>query len=254
MQLNTQSYGSGEPLIILHGLFGSLNNWNSISKRLSAEYRVIAVDQRNHGASPHTRHMDYPSMADDLRDVLDTNRIASAHVLGHSMGGKTAMQFATSYPDRVRKLIVVDIAPRAYPPHHDDLIEAMQALDLAAATSRSDLDRDLARRISDVSVRQFLLTNVVRDDEGRYYWRLDLEAITQAYDALVAAIDPPSPFDGPTFFVRGERSDYIRAEDREQIMAIFPNARIETIAGVGHWVHAEAPAEFIRRVQAFLRE
>lgn len=251
MHLAFQHYGSGEPLIVLHGLFGARSNWHSISRELATHYQVIAVDQRNHGASPHTERMSYPEMAEDLRALLDRLALERVHLLGHSMGGKTAMQFALSYPQRTHRLIVVDIAPRAYPSHHDTILEALNALDLAAARSRSDLDRQLARWIDDAALRQFLLTNVTRDAQGRFVWRINLPAITQQYPNLLAAVDGP-PFAGPTLFIRGERSDYITEAARPDIERLFPHAHIVTVPGAGHWVHAEAPAEVVRLVRAFL--
>lgn len=251
MQLNYQRLGSGHPLVILHGLFGSLTNWSSISKRLAARYSVFAVDQRNHGGSPHTDNMSYPLMADDLRELMQQQEIEQAHVLGHSMGGKTAMQYAIAFPDLVDKLVVVDIAPKAYPPHHDDIFAAMRSLDLAA-TSRADLDADLARTLPDPAVRQFLLTNIARDDNGNFRWKLNVDAIERAYPEIVGGLESTARFDGPTLFIRGERSEYIEADDQPAILQIFPHARFATIAGAGHWVHAEAPAEFLRVLQEFL--
>lgn len=253
MRLNLQRYGSGPPLIILHGLFGSRANWHAISRALANEFEVIAVDQRNHGNSPHVDEMNYAAMADDLLQLMTHEGIARAHVLGHSMGGKTAMQFALSYGERVDRLIVVDIAPRAYPPHHDELLDALCELDLRAATSRAELDALLARRVEAPPVRQFLLTNVTRDDNGGFVWRINLPAIVANYAALVAEVDSARSFEGPTLFVRGGRSDYIRDADRADMLRLFPRATIITIADAGHWVHADAPAPFIRCVRAFLR-
>ncbi len=254
MRLHTQHYGAGHPLVILHGLFGSLLNWNSISKLLGAHYRVVAVDQRNHGSSPHTPDMSYPAMADDLLELFEAEQLGSAHVLGHSMGGKTAMQFALTYPDRVDRLIVVDIAPRAYAPHHDDIFAAMYALDLRQSPNRSELDQALAQHIHDRAVRQFLLTNVVRDDAGGFRWKINLDALRDNYRALVGGVGTRGRFDKPTLFVRGEKSDYIQSSDEPQIRALFPQATIRTIEGAGHWVHAEAPTEFAQVVLEFLQQ
>jgi esterase len=252
MRLNLQRYGDGPPLIVLHGLFGSRANWHGISRALAGEFEVIAVDQRNHGSSPHTAEMSYAAMADDLRELMTHEGIERAHLLGHSMGGKTAMQFALTHGDRVDHLIVVDIAPRAYPPHHDELLDAMCDLDLGAATTRADLDAMLAQRIDSAPVRQFLLTNVTRDDEGRFGWRINLPVIQASYESIVAEVDSPRAFEGPALFLRGERSDYISDDDRADILRLFPHAAIETIPGAGHWVHAEAPETFLRAVRAFL--
>jgi esterase len=252
MQLNYQRLGSGFPLVILHGLFGSLTNWSSLSKRLAAHYTVLAVDQRNHGGSPHSDDMSYAHMADDLRELLQREGIETAHVLGHSMGGKTAMQFALAFPDLVHKLVVVDIAPRAYAPHHDEIFAAMRALDLAAATSRAELDTDLARTLLDPAVRQFLLTNIARDDNGSFRWKINLNGIERAYPSIVGSLEATARFDGPALFIRGERSDYVAPDDQPAIKEIFPHAEFATIPGAGHWVHAEAPTEFLRVLQEFL--
>ncbi len=252
MHLYHQRYGSGDSLIILHGLFGSLVNWSTLSKKLSEHYEVIAVDQRNHGNSPHSETMDYGSMAEDLRVLMQAEHIDAAHIIGHSMGGKTAMQFALTFPNQVDKLVVVDIAPKSYDRHHDEILDALCSLDLGAATSRGDLDRALARHIPEAGVRQFLLMNVARDDAGGFRWKIDLDAIARNYDRLVEWSDSGRTFPGPTCFVRGEGSDYIQPEDEAVIRSLFPQAEIVTVADVGHWVHAEAPQEFYRIVRDFL--
>jgi esterase len=254
MQLNYQRYGHGSPLIILHGLFGSLNNWNTLSKRFGEYYQVFAVDQRNHGASPHSDRSSYPLMAEDLRAFMQQQQLASASLLGHSMGGKTAMQFALSYPEQVAKLVVVDIAPKAYPPHHDTILDALCGLDLSQHSSRAELDQALADKIDSRPIRQFLLTNVTRDEAGRFVWKMNLDGIKQTYDQIVGAVEQHGRFDKPALFVRGETSDYIQNTDRPVIEALFPQARIVTIPGAGHWVHAEAPADFFAAALDFLRE
>jgi esterase len=254
MQLHYQRYGEGDPLIILHGLFGSLANWTTISKKFAEQYEVWAVDQRNHGSSPHSDTMDYQAMADDLQEFVQSQQISSAHLLGHSMGGKTAMQFALTYPGYVKKLIVVDIAPKGYPRHHDEILDALCSLDLSAANSRSELDTALAQYISDAAVRQFLLTNAVRSTSGGFEWKMNLDAIKQCYDNLIAGIDEKGQFDKPALFIRGEKSDYIGEDDYRLIQTMFPQASIKTIAGAGHWVHAEAPETFYKIVSDFLRQ
>lgn len=252
MQLYYQSYGQGRPLIVLHGLFGSSTNWNSVSKALAADYRVLAVDQRNHGSSPHTDDLSYALLAEDLRAFIEQHELRSAYLLGHSMGGKTAMEFALRYPALVDRLIVADIAPRAYPPHHDEILAALDALDLRAYTSRSELDAALAVGIPDLPTRQFLLTNVTRDERGGFRWKLNLPAIERNYAELIAGIPDGRSFDGATLFVRGALSDYVLPSDEPQIRALFPQVSIVTVAGAGHWVQAEAPAGFIRLVREFL--
>lgn len=252
MELAYQSYGAGAPLVILHGLFGSRDNWHMLSRKLGAHYHVFAVDQRNHGDSPHDERFDYPAMADDLRGFAEKHGLHNINLLGHSMGGKTAMQFALSYPAYLARLVVADIAPRAYPPHHDEILDTMCALDLAALQTRQQLDQALAERIDDMTTRQFIMKNVARGEDGAFRWKLNLDALRRNYDAIAAAVEGDAPFHKPTLFMRGERSDYIADADEPQIRALFPEAQIATLAGAGHWLHAEKPAEFFDMLTQFL--
>lgn len=254
MQLHYQSYGQGRPLVILHGLFGSSTNWNSMSKLLAERYRVLAVDQRNHGGSPHSDEFSYALLAEDLHAFVQQHELGAVYVLGHSLGGKTAMEYALRYPAEIARLVVVDIAPRAYPPHHDEIFDALCHLDLRAYTSRSALDAALAERLPDAVTRQFLLTNAARDEQGGFRWKLNLAALERNYDQITVEIAGGRSFDRPTLFVRGERSDYVQPADEPAIRALFPQAAIATVAGAAHWVHAEAPAEFARVVREFLPE
>lgn len=252
MDLNFKSFGQGPPLVILHGLFGTLDNWQTLGKRWAEEFTVFLVDQRNHGRSPHEAGIDYPSMAADLKAFLEDNWIYETHVLGHSMGGKTAMQFALDYPEMVDKLVVVDIAPRAYPGGHEDIFEALLALDLAALGERSEADALLAKSIPQRGVRQFLLKNLTRTREGGYAWKMNLPVIYEHYAAILANVRAAEPFAGPTLFVRGGQSDYVSDADWPAAQALFPQARLETVAGAGHWVHAERPEELYGLVKDFL--
>ena len=253
MTLHSQEYGSGHPLIILHGLFGSLDNWHSLSKILGGSFRVFAVDQRNHGRSPHSDIFTYEALAEDLGEFLDEHKLKSAHVLGHSLGGKTAMQFALTYAHRVDKLIVVDIAPRAYPPVHDEIFDAMIPLDLRTYSSRQAVDEAMAKKIPDVATRQFLMKNLGRDESGGFRWKVNLEAIKKNYDEIARAIESDSTFTKPTLFVRGERSGYVRDSDVPDIRKLFPQAEIAGL-DTGHWVHAEAPQAFSGLVLEFLQK
>ncbi len=252
MDLHYQSYGEGHPLIILHGLFGSLNNWQTMSRELGEFYKVFAVDQRNHGNAPHSDIFNYHVMAEDLGVFMQSHDLSSTYLLGHSMGGKTAMQFAVTNPEKVDKLIVVDIAPKAYPPEHDEIFEALCSLDLNAFSSREEIDAALAQKIGNPAVRQFLLTNVTRDDSGGFKWKMNLDVIYKNYDQINKELESNRTFEKPTLFIKGERSDYIQEEDTAIIKDIFPHARIVTVAGAGHWVHVEAPEEFSRLVVDFL--
>jgi pimeloyl-ACP methyl ester carboxylesterase len=252
MQLVSQRLGAGHPLIVLHGLFGSLTNWRSLSNMLAERYLVVAVDQRNHGSSPHSDTFNYQVMAEDLRELMAAQELSTAYLLGHSMGGKTAMQFAILYPDVVDALIVVDIAPKAYPPGHDAILDALNALDVSAYGRRADLDRALSQDIEDLTIRQFLLTNVTRNANGEFKWKINLDAISSNYGEIIAGLDPAGRFEKPTLFVRGERSEYIQPDDEGLITTMFPRATIVTVPGVGHWVHAEAPAALAQIVVEFL--
>src|SRR5262245_20978351 len=253
MRIHFQSYGRGAPLIILHGLFGSLENWHSISQGLAADFQVFAVDQRNHGRSPHAAEMSYQLMAEDLKQFVADQQLGAVNLLGHSMGGKTAMLFALTYPESVQKLIVVDIAPRAYSERHLEILSALSSLDLIAFKSRAEMESQLEPSIPDLAVRRFLLKNVKRDEAGTFYWQMNLPAIEENYGRLGEEIASQRPFEKPTLFVRGERSSYIRDEDLPAIEKLFPRVEHCKIAGAGHWIHADSPEAFLRKVREFLK-
>jgi pimeloyl-ACP methyl ester carboxylesterase len=252
MPLHFESYGHGFPLLILHGLFGSLENWRTLSKAFSQSYQVFVLDQRNHGRSPHSDIFNYRVMAEDLKEFLQQQGLSSIHLLGHSMGGKTAMQFALTYPEEVDKLIVVDIAPKAYPPGHDDIFAALFSLDVQDFRSRQEADDTLAKHLPDLALRQFLLKNLERKATGGFHWRINLEAIHQNYPEMLKDLEGNGQFHRPTLFIRGGNSGYIHPEDLPTIKAIFPQAQLVTIPHTGHWVHAEAPQEFAKVVLNFL--
>jgi len=252
MRLFYRQEGRGEPLIILHGLLGSSDNWRAMSRRLAQHFAVYSLDLRNHGHSPHAAEMNYPLMANDLREFVEANRLERVFLLGHSMGGKVAMQFAVDYPAQVEKLVIVDIAPRTYPPSQRPLLAALRALDLGAIGSFAEADAALKPAIPETALRQFLLKNLSRDERGRFRWRIGLEEIAENYDALTLAIAIDPPFEKPACFIRGGRSDFIADLDAALIRRAFPRARIETIEGAGHWVQSEAPEEFYRAVSGFL--
>lgn len=254
VRLSFRRYGDAGPAVLfLHGLFGSAKNWHTQASALAGEFSACTVDLRNHGASPHCAHMDYPGMAADVLALMDRLGIGQAGVLGHSMGGKVAMQIALQAPARVWKLIVVDIAPRAYPRHHDEVLEAMQALDLRTHRTRQAVDAALRDGIPDERVRQFILTNLIRDrDSGLFAWQLNLPGIVENYHHLSAA-PTGTRFDGPTLFIKGGASDYIRDADRGAIEALFPAAAAKIMVNAGHWPHAEKPQAFQKLVGDFLR-
>ena len=253
MDLNYKSFGAGPPLVVLHGLFGTLDNWSTLARRWAEHYTVILVDQRNHGRSPHAPAMDYALMAEDLAAFLEGQWVHRCHLLGHSMGGKVAMQVALTYPDLVEKLVVVDMAPRQFARGHDDVFRALLALDPARLTDRRAADGELAALLPQAGVRQFLLKNLARDPAGGFRWRMNLEVLHRDYEKLIGPVGQPGDrFDGPALFVRGGLSDYVRDSDWPDIQQLFPAARLETVAGAGHWVHAEAPGELDRLVNRFL--
>lgn len=252
ISLNFKSYGQGNPVIILHGLFGTLDNWQTIARQLSANYLVYLVDQRNHGRSPHTDDFDYSLLAEDLKDFMESEGMSQATIIGHSMGGKTAMQFAVSYPEMVHSLIVVDIAPKAYEGGHQEIFDALLSVDLTKIESRKMADEQLMSAIPDFGVRQFLLKNLTREKEGGYRWKMNLPAIYKNYQHILDNILLDEPFSGPSLFIRGEKSGYIKQEDDSLIKSVFPEAQIVTIPNAGHWVHAEAPKALLLAFENFM--
>ncbi len=253
LDLDYQRQGSGEPLVITHGLFGSRLNWRSVAEKLAEHFDVINVDLRNHGDSPHAPEHNYSVMARDVLALLDHLGLERAHILGHSMGGKLGMVFAANWPERLHSLMVVDIAPRDYPPLHDYIFDALRAVDFREVDSRKDVEAELAEYVPEPPVRQFLLTNLVRR-QGRLGWKLNLETLYANYDALNAMPALAHPFAGPALFIRGGNSDYVRESDREPIHRHFPAACIKTFPNVHHWPHIEAPVAFLRTVIDFARD
>lgn len=250
MQLHTQILGQGQPLVLLHGLFGSADNWGMVAKHFAQHYQVISVDLRNHGRSPHSPTQTYAEMADDLHDTLTALGLDQVQLLGHSLGGKVAMQFATQYPDKVSKLIVVDMAMRAYPDRYTQLMNHMLAVDLSQMASRNEVDNALKDAIPNLKVRQFLLTNLVKHDT-QLQWRINLPALKANYATLIAAI--AVHFSAPSLFIRGARSDYVQDHDITELQAHFPQAQFVTLP-TDHWVHAEQPQLFIQTVADFLNQ
>ncbi len=254
MKLNFRQYSTeGEPLLILHGLFGSLGNWGGQSRQFAKDFAVYGLDLRNHGGSPHSDIMDYASMAQDVVEFMDDHGIERCHLLGHSMGGKTAMQVALSAPDRVMSLVVADIAPVQYRGQHDSILDGLQAIDLASVRTRNEADEVLAEFESDELVRQFLLTNLVRNPDGEgFVWRINLPVLQANYDRLREKPPSEGVFSGPTLFVKGDLSNYIKEKHRDVILERFPSANIKVIMHTGHWLHAEKPQTFYRIVHGFL--
>lgn len=256
MELHYREYGEGFPLIILHGLLGSSGNWHTLSRSVfSKTYRVFTLDLRNHGRSPHDKEMTYDAMASDVVEFASDHDLERFHLLGHSMGGKVAMSLAGSEPELVDKLIIADIAPRAYHDHHTHLFEALTGLDLETIGSRTDADKRLKDLVPSFVFRQFLLKNLAHDKEIGYYWRPNLKNIWDAYGAIAESdVSTEQGFLGETLFVRGGSSDYVTEEDEAQIASLFPKSQLSTMDNVGHWPHAEAPKEFSQIVTQFLSQ
>ena len=251
MQLNFKKSGSGPPLVILHGLFGSLDNWFSIAKELVEHYTLYLVDQRNHGDSPHSTEWNYGVMVEDLLELLDAEGLDSVYLMGHSMGGKTVMNFAVQYPERVSKLIVGDIAPRYYPIHHQVILEGLNALDLSQLQSRKEADDLLAPYIPELGIRQFLLKSLGRDANG-FAWKINLSVITQHIEEVGKALDEETVFEGPTLFLGGANSSYIQEKDLPDMKRHFPNCTWISIPNAGHWLHAEQPQAVVAEMRKFL--
>ncbi|MDX1402230.1 MAG: alpha/beta fold hydrolase [Kiloniellales bacterium] len=247
--------GDGEPLLILHGLFGARGNWASHVKALTPHFRVITADLRNHGASPWADSMSYDDMADDLRALLDRLGLDTASVIGHSMGGKVAMALALAENERVSRLVVVDIAPVSYPPRLLSYAEAMAAIDPDQLKGRAEADKLLQKVVDDPSVRAFLLQNL-RREEGRLRWRLNLEILIREMEAISGFPEKlrQEAYGGPTLFVAGGRSDHLTADHQQEIQRLFPNATARLLPSAGHWVHSEQPEAFMRALFAFLLE
>lgn len=255
MQLNYKVFGEGTPLIILHGLFGTLDNWQSIAKTLSEDYMVFIIDLRNHGRSPHSPDFSYEIMAEDVRAFMEDNWIHQAYVMGHSMGGKVAMQLATHHEDMVEKLIVVDMAPKTYQPSHEAIFKALLSLDLDQLSSRRDADAHLANYINSVAVRQFLIKNLHLDRvTGQYQWKMNLPVIYDNYAQILQATTLFAAYKNPTLFVKGAHSDYIQEAEWSDYQRCFPKATLHTIQDAGHWIHAEQPKAFIAAVRQFLEQ
>lgn len=252
MQLHSESCGAGPPLIILHGLFGSLENWRSMSRKLGQHFQVFSLDMRNHGGSPHSAEFSCALMAEDLKEFMDEHSLCSAHLLGHSLGGKVAMQFALTHPDFVERLVVVDIAPRSYPPLHTDIFTLLSFIPLERFSSRSEVRQELEKGISDRSVVEFLLKNITSTQSGMLQWRMNLKALQENYREIITAPEWEGRFDKPTLFIRGENSDYIGLADLGGIKKYFPSAEVAMVAGAGHWVHVQAPDAFEGLVRDFL--
>lgn len=251
--LNSRILGnSPNHFIITHGLFGQLDNWNTLGRRFAEYFTVHLIDLRNHGRSFHDNDTSHDSMAKDLVNYLDHHNLNKAYFLGHSLGGKVAMNLALNHPDRVGKLVIADMAPKTYPPHHQGIIKGLKSVDFSQVKQRSDAETFLIPYIKSPSVRQFLMKNIYRISDENYAFRFNLKDLSDNYESLVSSILPNSQFTNPVLFLGGEKSDYIQAEDKEIIESYFPNSKIETIKNAGHWLHADNPEDFFNKINSFL--
>ncbi len=255
MNLNFRVIGSGSPIIILHGLLGSSDNWLTVAKSFSENYTVYLIDQRNHGRSPWSEEWNYDVMSADLLEFINQNNIINPVLIGHSMGGKTVMNFATKYkPELFSKLIIVDIAPKFYNIEYGEYLKGMQNMDIANMQNRTQAEEHLKPYAPENGVRQFLLKNLFRNENGNFAWRPNLKIISAELKNIGIALNENAVSEKPTLFIRGELSDYILDSDWSDILKHFPNAKLETIIGASHWVHAEKPEKFIEIVNNFINK
>lgn len=256
MKLFFRKQGQGPALFILHGLFGNCDNWMTHSRELSKYFTVYAIDQRNHGQSPHSDVFTYEAMANDLLELLNDEHIEKAIFMGHSMGGKTLLEFVQLYPERVERMVIVDIGPKYYPSHHDDVINAFHSVDLEKITSRKEADEALSKVLDDAGLRQFLLKNLFwekkPDGSEHLAWRMNLPVLERESENVGKELFPKSPIDLPFLFIRGQHSSYILDEDWLLIQKYFTHATLATIPNAGHWVQAENPQGFMKELLAWL--
>ncbi|KQC32531.1 alpha/beta hydrolase [Nonlabens sp. YIK11] len=254
MILHSIILGQGKPFVILHGFLGMADNWKTLGTQWSESgFEVHLLDQRNHGRSFHSDEHNYDVMAADLKEYCDHHNLENIILLGHSMGGKVAMRAAVLYPELIDKLIIADIAPKPYDPHHSDIIHALESVDFTTINSRKDADAAVGRTISDKGTRQFLLKSLFRKDKTSYGWRFNLPALSQA-QSMVGSHEPiEMPVQIPTMFIRGGKSGYILDSDKAVIDHAFAKAELHTISNAGHWLHAEQPDEFNRLVENFVK-
>lgn len=252
MLLNHKIHGDGPPVIILHGLFGSLDNWQSFANQLSGKgFRVITADLRNHGRSPHSEQFNYEVMSADLAELIDKLGLEKPVLAGHSLGGKVVMKFSIDHPELARAITVIDIAPRYYPVHHREIIAGLRAIPVERLKSRSEADEILSSHIQSSGVRQFLLKNLNRESSG-FSWKMDLDVIEREIENVGEAIEPAEAISIPALFVKGGRSDYITYDDEKEIFSMFSNVEIKTCENAGHWIHADSPECLLEHVTEFI--
>ncbi len=251
--LHSKIIGEGPPLLILHGFLGMSDNWKSLGSQYAASgLQVHLVDQRNHGKSFHSEHFNYGVLAQDIHAYIRHHELPPTVVLGHSMGGKTAMEFACAHPGSTKKLIVADIAPKFYPPHHQDIIKGLRTLDFDVIKTRAEADGQLGKHIKEIGVRQFLLKNLYWVEKERLGFRFNLDVLGQKMEEIGENIDASASYAGPALFLRGGRSEYVGEQDLPEIKKHFPLAILDTVDRAGHWLHAENPQQFFSKSMAFI--
>jgi len=254
MILNSSIFGKGKPLIIAHGYFGMSDNWKSMAMQFATDFEVHVIDQRNHGRSFHSDDFNYDLMVDDLYQYINHYQLKDVMLLGHSMGGKMAMLFAVTFPELIEKLVIVDIAPKYYPPHHDYILKALNSVDFDKISSRKEIAKIIRTYIDEEAVVQFLLKNVYWKSKGQLAYRFNLKSLTENNNEVSEALPAFTTFEKPTLFLKGEHSGYISSEDTTLIKTHFPLAKIITVKNSGHWVHADNPDDFYDKVAQFLKE
>lgn len=253
LSLHYKVYGQGKPIIILHGMFGMLDNWQWVAKQLANEFMVFCVDLRNHGKSPHSDEFGYEIMSEDIYNFMQEHWIHKAVIIGHSMGGKVAMNFALDHEDMVEKLIVVDIAPIQYKGNHEEILDSLSALPIQQIESREEAQFFLRNRIKEESTIQFILKNLTRNTDGRYIWKMNLPVIQAHYQEILSHQPTHSKYEGPTLFIKGANSGYIETDKIEnQVKDNFTHVKLSVIPNAGHWVHAENPELFCQVVKEFI--
>lgn len=253
MILHSRKIGSGTPLVILHGFLGMSDNWKTLGNRFAEHgFEVHLVDQRNHGRSFHDAAFSYSIMAHDLKHYCDKHGLESIALIGHSMGGKTAMEFATTFPEMIRKLVVADISPKQYPQHHQDILKALSELDFEVIRTRGAADKVLGNYIKELGTRQFLLKNLYWIEKGQLALRINLPVLAAQIEEVGRPLKEDAFYEGATLFIKGGNSGYVDSMDELLIKRHFPNSKLKTIEGVGHWLHAENPSEFYQIVKDFL--
>lgn len=254
MILHSRIEGTGKPFIILHGFLGMSDNWKTLGSQFAEEgFQVHMLDMRNHGKSFHSNDFSYEDMANDVKAYCEYHDLKDIILLGHSMGGKTAMLLATLYPELIEKLIIADIGPKFYPQHHQSILAGLNAVDFSKKPSRSEVEETVSKFISDFGTRQFLLKSLYWKEKEQLAFRFNLDVFNEKIEEIGKALPESNKFEKTTLFLRGEKSDYVLDSDFETIRNHFPNVKIETISNAGHWLHAENPTEFYSKTMDFIK-